>query len=84
VSDPVFRLSYPTSCPNVPREILDPSASWADQEEFRHTQGELAMLFAKNFTKYASKCPPEVIAQGPDQPAYPIEREPALKKAKLQ
>ena len=38
VVDPVFRLSYPTSCPNVPDGLLNPSSSWADQQEFKSTQ----------------------------------------------
>ena len=70
--DPVFRLSYPTTCPNVPKELLDPSASWADKGAFAATQAELSSLFQTNFAKYASKCSPEVIAQGPGEPAYPI------------
>lgn len=36
--DPVFRLLYPKSCPNVPDAILNPSTSWADQDDFKKTQ----------------------------------------------
>jgi phosphoenolpyruvate carboxykinase (ATP) len=71
--DPFFRLSFPTSCPNVPPEILDPSSSWANKGEFAATQAELAQLFQHNFLKYADQCTPEVISQGPAAPAYPIE-----------
>jgi len=70
--DPIFRLSYPKSCPHVPAELLDPSASWADKAEFASTQAELAKLFQANFAKYASQATAEVIAQGPGEPAYPI------------
>jgi len=70
--DPVFRLSYPKSCPNVPSPLLDPSTSWADKDEFAATQAELAQLFQKNFTKYADKSTAEVLAQGPGQPPFPI------------
>jgi len=70
--DPVFRLAYPTTCPGVPDALLDPSSSWADQAEFKTTQGELASLFEKNFAKYAAQASAEVIAQGPGNPAYPI------------
>jgi phosphoenolpyruvate carboxykinase (ATP) len=73
--DPIFRLSYPTSCPNVPPEILSPSASWADQDEFKATQYELAALFEKNFAKYAARATAGVIAQGPAQLAYPVSNE---------
>jgi len=72
VTDPVFHLSYPTSCPNVPPHILDPAASWQDRGEYEATQAELAKLFGANFEKYASQATPEVCAQGPKTPAYPI------------
>jgi len=71
--DPVFRLKYPQSCPGVPSELLDPSASWTDKAEFAATQADLAMLFAKNFAKYAAQAKPEVIACGPAQPPYPVQ-----------
>ena len=72
VIDPVFRLAFPASCPEVPDSILNPSSSWADQAEFKQTQAELAGLFEKNFSKYAAQTSPEVIAQGPGTPAYPV------------
>jgi len=71
--DPVFRLSYPTSCPGVPPALLDPSTSWADKAAFNETQLELARLFEANFAKYASHATPEVLAQGPGKPAYPVQ-----------
>jgi len=72
-TDPVFRLKYPASCPNVPSELLDPSSSWQDKAEFASTQAELATLFKKNFDKYADRAKPEVIACGPAQPPYPVD-----------
>jgi len=71
-TDPTFRLRFPTRCPGVPDEILDPSRSWADREEFHRTQAELAKLFQENFGKYSTMVTPDVIAQGPKQPAYPV------------
>jgi len=67
--DPVFRLLYPKSCPNVPDAILNPSTSWADQDDFKKTQRDLAGLFDKNFSKYASEVSAEVIAEGPGMSA---------------
>ena len=71
-ADPVFRLTYPTSCPNATDALLNPASSWADQAEFKQTQAELAGLFEKNFAKYAKQATNDVIAQGPGNPAYPI------------
>ena len=72
MTDSVFRLAYPKSCPNVPSDILDPSCSWADKKEFEATRSELAGLFNKNFDKYKDKATPEVIAQGPATPPFPV------------
>jgi len=70
--DHTFRLSYPTSCPNVPSNILDPSSSWAEQDEFEATQAQLATLFTKNFDKYKDQATPEVVQQGPSTPPFPV------------
>ncbi len=81
VTDPTFRLSYPTQCPNVPDHMLDPSTAWDDRTEFEATQAELAELFEKNFAKYASMATPEVIAQGPARMAYPANQDTRPTKA---
>jgi len=70
--DPIFRVAYPTTCPGVPSELLNPSKAWADPKEFAATQAELAVLFKANFAKYADQATPDVIAQGPAQPPYPV------------
>ena len=70
--DPVFRLAYPTACPDVPSDLLDPSTSWADKSEFAATQADLAQLFHSNFEKYACDVTPDVMSQGPAKPAYPV------------
>jgi len=31
---PIFGLQVPTSCPNVPSELLNPESTWANKEEF--------------------------------------------------
>jgi len=72
-TDPIFKLSYPTKCPGVPDEVLDPSRSWAQRAEFEATQSDLAELFEANFAKYAAMATAEVLAQGPRKPAYPID-----------
>ncbi|MDR0871711.1 MAG: phosphoenolpyruvate carboxykinase (ATP) [Planctomycetaceae bacterium] len=50
--DPVFGLSIPLSCPNVPAEILNPRNLWADKNEYDKTAQHLAELFAQNFKKF--------------------------------
>jgi len=65
-TDEVFKLNYPTKCPGVPDEILNPSCSWANKAEYEATQAQLAMLFRRNFAKYQAMASAEVLAQGPD------------------
>lgn len=62
---PVFGLHYPTSCPNVPNEILDPRQTWADAAEYDKVALDLAQRFNKNFVQFAAGCSNEILAGGP-------------------
>jgi phosphoenolpyruvate carboxykinase (ATP) len=66
--DPIFGLAVPTSCPNVPDEILIPRNTWADQQAFQATAAKLATLFQDNFAKYADGASEAVKAAGPTVP----------------
>jgi len=59
--DPIFGLAIPSSCPNVPTEILNPRNTWADKAAFDRTARKLAGLFAKNFQQYKDGCSAEVV-----------------------
>jgi len=63
--DPIFGFEVPTSCPNVPAEVLDPRATWKDGAAYDEMARKLAHLFMKNFEKYADQAGPEVLAAGP-------------------
>ena len=65
IEDPTFGLSVPTSCPNIPNEILVPSKTWSDQQAYRSTAKHLAALFEENFTKYADVASTEIAEAGP-------------------
>lgn len=65
VRDPIFGLEVPTSCPNVPSEILVPRNVWADKAEYEATARKLADLFTKNFEQYADGASAEIRAAGP-------------------
>jgi phosphoenolpyruvate carboxykinase (ATP) len=62
---PVFGLWIPTSCPDVPAEILVPRNTWTDKEAYDRKANELAKLFVKNFDKYASHANNEILAAAP-------------------
>jgi len=63
--DPVFGFEVPATCPNVPDEVLDPSLSWGDKQEYDRRYKELALRFKKNFARFEEGTPREVIEAGP-------------------
>lgn len=65
IKDPIFGLSVPESCPDVPQEILTARNTWADKAAYDEKARNLAGLFAKNFQKYEKFVSPDVITAGP-------------------
>jgi phosphoenolpyruvate carboxykinase (ATP) len=65
VTDPVFGLAVPTSCPGVPDEILIPRNTWSDKNGYDATASRLAGLFRQNFEKFADGTNADVRAAGP-------------------
>lgn len=65
VAHPIFGLGIPTSCPNVPSEILDPRTAWADKAAYDAKANELAKSFIKNFEKFAGHASVEVLSAAP-------------------
>jgi phosphoenolpyruvate carboxykinase (ATP) len=62
---PVFGVAMPTSCPNVPSDILNPRNTWKDKAAYDAKANELALAFNKNFEKYASKAEAEILNAAP-------------------
>ncbi|MCS1351961.1 phosphoenolpyruvate carboxykinase (ATP) [Mechercharimyces sp. CAU 1602] len=50
--DPVFGLTIPTSCPQVPQHVLNPRNTWADKDAYDQKANELASLFQQNAEKF--------------------------------
>jgi len=65
VTDPVFGIQVPTSCPGVPEEVLNPRNTWKDKEAYDKKAQHLAQLFVENFKQFEEGTPPEVIQAGP-------------------
>lgn len=63
--DPLFGLHVPTTCNNVPAEILEPRNTWADKAAYDQKAKHLAGLFHKNFAKYADKSSDAIKNAGP-------------------
>jgi phosphoenolpyruvate carboxykinase (ATP) len=65
VTDPVFGVQIPVSCPGVPDDILNPVNTWEDKTAFKEKARYLASLFVKNFDKYADGVSAEILAAAP-------------------
>jgi len=64
-SDPIFGLHIPTSCPNVPPEVLKPRNTWHDKALYDEYAKKLAEMFEKNFVQFEEQVSKEVKEAGP-------------------
>ena len=65
VAHSVFGFNMPSTCPNVPSDLLIPENTWNDKAEYNKKAMELAALFVKNFEKYAAQANDEIMAAAP-------------------
>ncbi len=61
----VFGLAMPTSCPNVPDELLNPKNTWADKDAYDAKANHLAEAFVNNFEQFADNANDEILAAAP-------------------
>lgn len=62
---PIFGLQIPTSCPNVPSEVLNAKDTWKNQNAYDIQARELAASFRDNFKKYEEFANDEIMAGAP-------------------
>ncbi len=63
---PVMNLTIPTELPNVTTSILDPRATYANEEEWTVKARDLAGRYIKNFEKYCDNdAAKELVKAGP-------------------
>lgn len=62
---PVFELEFPTTCENVPAEILNPRQTWSDKPAYDEKANNLAGQFVKNFEKYAAETSEAILSAAP-------------------
>jgi phosphoenolpyruvate carboxykinase (ATP) len=65
MEDPTFGFAVPTSCANVPSELLWPKNTWADQAAYDATAKKLAKFFVDNFKKFEAGASEAIRAAGP-------------------
>jgi phosphoenolpyruvate carboxykinase (ATP) len=61
----IFNLEVPVECSGVPREVLDPKATWSDKDAYDKQAHDLAEMFVKNFERFADDVSDDVIKAGP-------------------
>lgn len=61
----VFGLQIPSSCHNVPTEILNPMNTWDDKNAYQDKANYLAELFTSNFIKYEAEANEDIINAAP-------------------
>ena len=61
----IFDLSIPTSCPNIPSDILNPKDTWDDKAAFDKTANNLAEQFVKNFEVYEAQTSEAILSAAP-------------------
>lgn len=64
---PVFGVSMPASCPNVPDELLDPRNTWADKAAYDVQADKLAKAFNDNFKKFEDVANAEIMSAAPKE-----------------
>ena len=65
IKDPIFGFAVPQTCPNIPSNVLNPSSTWGDKNDYNKKYDALAARFIDNFKKYSSGCPEDVVKSGP-------------------
>lgn len=66
----IFGVAMPTTCPNVPADILNPRNTWADKEAYDAKANFLAEAFLKNFEKFAAYANDNILAGAPRAKAH--------------
>tara|TARA_B100000508_G_scaffold55003_3_gene42671 strand:- start:39988 stop:41604 length:1617 start_codon:yes stop_codon:yes gene_type:complete len=65
ITDEIFGLNMPTTCTDVPDEILNPKNTWEDKQAFDAKANELARSFVKNFQTFESNASEEIMNAAP-------------------
>ncbi|MCI1856840.1 MAG: phosphoenolpyruvate carboxykinase (ATP) [Sporolactobacillus sp.] len=52
VTDPIFGLHIPKTCPDVPDKVMLPWQTWANSDDYSRTAHQLANKFKDNFKKF--------------------------------
>ena len=65
VIDERFGFAIPTTCPNVPSEVLQPIQTWENPDSYNKAADDLADMFVNNFKRYEAGVSKAVNASSP-------------------
>ncbi|MCL4232893.1 MAG: phosphoenolpyruvate carboxykinase (ATP) [Deltaproteobacteria bacterium] len=63
--DPTFGFEVPLEVPGVPKDVLDPRATWKDPDAYDRKARELAGRFVKNYEQFTGEIAESVAQYGP-------------------
>ncbi len=65
--DNIFNLDVPSTCPDVPSDVLNPRNTWVEKDAYDLSARKLAQMFVENFKKFGNT-PKEIREAGPQIP----------------
>jgi phosphoenolpyruvate carboxykinase (ATP) len=65
ITDPIFGVQVPTSCSDIPTEVLIPRNTWTDGKAYDKQAQKLAAMFVENFKEFEGEVSDEVKAAAP-------------------
>ncbi|MBM4175997.1 MAG: phosphoenolpyruvate carboxykinase (ATP) [Ignavibacteria bacterium] len=63
--DKLFGFEVPVTCPDVPDDVLEPSNSWGNKDEYWKKYDALVARFVENFKLFEQGCSQDVKNAGP-------------------
>jgi phosphoenolpyruvate carboxykinase (ATP) len=65
IQDPLFGFQVPTTCPEVPNEVLQPRHTWQDAAAYDQQALKLASMFVENFKQFEEHVSEAIQAAAP-------------------
>lgn len=65
ITHPIFKLDMPTSCENVPSEVLNPRGTWSNKNSYDEKAKHLANQFHENFKQFKDQANQEILDGAP-------------------